>query len=246
MKIQTKITNQGRTPFQFNGPKGARITVKGGQVINLPYDIYSILNKIDIRELEKGIKKGILKVETDVFTDQSVLKVTPSGVISIDLAKAEAAAEPETVKVPHNAIPEGFNNKPAAKPNLGATGTVVTRGSAALKSIGASTRSDLDGKIVDLVIKNGKAENMGGQGSVIGAPQIDRQMAVDSHNVFNKEEAENEASAMQQVTTWLQNKEYSAVFEWLTKNYPDEFANTTKAAVRKCKTFEDLRTLLDI
>lgn len=241
MRVQTKITNLGRTQFTFSGPKGKRMEIKGGQTVTYPYDLFSVLNKNDIKALEKSAAKGALKVETEIITDQNVLRVSSAGDVNIALAGEVAKETSEAAK---NPIPKGFSNHAKEKPNMSASGVVVTKGSKAMEAMGASETSNMDGKIKDIVIKNGKAEEVGGHGADVGIVQPASQIAVEAHNVFNKQASEK--SDIDLINEWLQNKDYKAVFDWLTENYPDEFADTTKAAVRKCKSFEDLRTLLNI
>ena len=251
MKVQTKITNFGKSNFIFTGAKGKRISIRGGETMTFPYDLFSVLSRQDIKEVEKAAVKGLIDIKTEVITDKNVLSINSTGDVNINIAQPETApafAPPITAA--------GKKHTEEAKPDMGPTGKVVTKSSAAMAAYGATTSSNLDGKIKDIEIKNGerveKAEEIFTPTRNLGNTQQAVNTAVDAHNVFpngtsatitgeEKAPTENE-----QITIWLQEKNYSAVYEWLEANHPLEFGQTTKTAIRKCKTFEDLRTLLDI
>lgn len=237
MKVQTKITNNGKAPYTFSGLRGKRTSIKGGETVTFPYDLFSVVSRMDAKEIEKAAVKGILDVQTEVVTDKNILTITPNGNVNIGIEVPEIPAS-----APHpRALPK---RQKAERPDMNASGVVVAKRSAAMESLGASTKSNLDGKIKDVIVKNGKAEEMPSQEThSIGAPAPASNIAVEAHNVFAGKE---EISEIDKINAWLQEKDYNAVFDWLKENYPEEFAQTTKAAVRKCKTFEDLRTLLDI
>lgn len=238
MKVQTKITNNGKSAYTFTGLRGKRTSIKGGETVTFPYDLFSVLSRMDAKELESAAVKGILDVQTEVVTDKNVLTITSNGNVNIGIEVPEAPAlkQPEARPLPKRQKTE--------RPDMSASGVVVAKRSAAMESLGASTKSNLDGKIKDVVVKNGKTEEMPSQEThSIGAPAPVSNIAVEAHNVFA---GKTEVSEINKINAWLQEKDYNAVFDWLKENYPEEFAQTTKAAVRKCKTFEDLRTLLDI
>ena len=248
LKVQTLITNKNRTPYTAVTAKGRRVTIRGGETIKLPYDLFSVIGSMEQREYTRLIAKGLIEVKTEVTTDENVLTIAPGGEIKIGAAAEEPVKEAKK--------PQLKQTSDRPKADMSANGVIASKGAEKLAmGLGAATESVAAAHIKEVEIKDGKVSDIHTPGIPVtkNPPQPVEEKAI---NIFPNGTAEvtemNSIKAKEQedtatlVNTWLKEKDYNMLYAWLNDNYPKEFADTTKTAVKKCKTFEDLRTLLNI
>lgn len=247
LKVQTLITNKARTPYTAVTTKNRRVTIRGGETIKLPYDLFSVIGAMEQREYSRLAAKGLLEIKTEVTTDENVLTIAPGGDVKISIA----AEEP--VKEPKKAPPKQPSEK--AKLDMSAQGVIASKGAEKLAmGLGATTESVATARIKEVEIKDGKAVDINTPGVQVtkNSPQPVEEKAI---NIFPngtsevteiKQTEDKTEDVALMVNNWLKEKDYNMLYAWLTDNYPKEFAATTKTAVKKCKSYEDLRTLLNI
>ena len=248
LKVQTLITNKARTPYSAVTAKGRKVTIRGGETIKLPYDLYSVIGSMEQREYARLTAKGLLEIKTEVTTDETTLTIAPTGDVKISKTAEEPVKETKKTQL----------KPPTEKPKteMGASGVIASKGAEKLAmGLGATTESVASDRIKEVEIKDGKVTPINTPGVQVtkNTPQPTEEKAI---NIFPngtsevteiesiKAKKEEDAAAL--VNVWLKDKDYTMLYAWLTDNYPTEFAATTKTAVKKCKTFEDLRTLLNI
>lgn len=252
LKVQTLITNKARTPYSAVTAKGRKVAIRGGETIKLPYDLYSVIGSMEQREYARLTAKGLLEIKTEVTTNENTLTITPTGDVKISAVVEEPAKELK--KTPLTAAERPKTEKP--KTELGASGVIASKGAEKLAmGLGATTESVAAERIKEVELKDGKVTEINTPGVQVtkNTPQPVEEKAI---NIFpngttevsevDSIKAKKEEDAAALVNVWLKDKDYTMLYAWLNDNYPTEFAATTKTAVKKCKTFEDLRTLLNI
>jgi len=236
--VKTAITNLNRTPYTLKAGRGKRISIRGGETITLPYDLFSIISRADKIECENAVKRGTLRIDTQVVTSENTIQISPEGSINIQIEKQEEAPKAKPIKLePAKAEKKDLNGSGG--------GTIIAGKSAGMAaSMGMKTEETAKSDIKEVALKNGKAEPIEEKTSnVFTSTSHNNLPKADGVSVFTEKK---EPSEKEQVEGWLNSKDYNMLYAYLTDNHPEEFAATTKTAVKKCKTYEDLRTLLGI
>ena len=257
--VRTAITNLNRTPYAAKVGRNKRITIRGGETIKVPYDLFSVLSRAEQAEYTLLEQRGKLKIDTEVITQDNTIIISQAGDVNIKVGPEEAAqTAPKKATLP----PAKFSDE---KTLGGHDGVVVAGGSnKVISAMGITTDSTMNGKIKDVEIKNGKPQPVQADKTDVFAHESHNNLPkVDSVNVFpqNKTGSAKDTSAEPvkaaekepegpdeetQINEWLSSKDYSMLYAYLTDNYPEQFAAVTKTAVKKCKSYTELKELLKI
>ena len=257
--VRTAITNLNRSPYAAKVGRNKRITIRGGETIKVPYDLFSVLSRAEQAEYTLLEQRGKLKIDTEVITQDNTIVISQAGDVSIKVGPEEVQ-QTSTKKA---ALPPATFSKD--KELGGHDGVVIAGGSnKVVSAMGLTTDSTMNGKIKDVEIKNGKLEPIQADKKDVFAHENHNNLPkVESVNVFpqNKtgspkgvtEEAVKEVTKEPegpdeetQLNELLSNKDYSMLYAYLNDNYPKQFAAVTKTAVKKCKNYTELKELLGI
>lgn len=252
--VRTVITNKSKTPYLINAGRSRKVSIRGGETVTLPYDLFSFLNRTEKNGCAAATKRGILDIKTEVVTPENTIVISQEGSINI----RTGAEEPEKTSKHTSMIDPSFTPPKDEKHlefNTSGSGTVIADKSKALAATGGvRTESASDPRIKDVIIKNGKLEPantvnvMGGghnnlpKADTVNVFTVDKPIEIEKEAATEPEEQADE----EKVDEWISNKDFSMLYAWLTDNYPEQFAATTKTAIRKCKTYKDLKALLNI
>lgn len=263
--VRTTITNKRRTPYTVNTGRNRKISIRGGETVTLPYDLFSFLSRTDKNEYTLATQRGILDISTEVVTPENTIVISQEGSINIH----SGTEEPEKTTKHVDMISSSFvppKDEKRTEFNTSGSGTIIADKSKALAATGGvRTESANEPRIKDVVIKNGKLEPantvnvMGGghnnlpKADTVNVFTVDKPIEIEKEDGEKTEKIPEEAvengvtpPEQEMVEGWLSKKDFNMLYAWLTDNYPEQFAATTKVAIRKCKTYKDLKTLLNI
>ena len=262
--IRTIVTNKNRTPYLLSTGRNRKVTIRGGETITLPYDLFSLLGRTDKNEYTLAMKRGFLDIRTEVVTPENTIVISQEGNINIQTGQDMPKQTPYA-----GTISSSFSQKEIDKETFNSTGsgTVIAGKSKDLAAAaGMRTESTSKPRIKDVVIKDGKTVEAASENVSSGRVNLPESNTVnvmggghnnlpsaDAVNVFVTSGGMGEEAAppkvsenFAQVDEWIAKKDYSMIYAWLTDNYPKEFEGTTKTAIRKCKSVDELRALLNI
>lgn len=267
VQIKTVITNNNRNNFVAAGGHGKRITVRGGETITLPYDLFSVIGKSEQDVYTRATTKGIITLKTSVITPENVLTVTSDG--NVDIRIAQEAPQKE-VKVLQAKAPV---KEPAKDVSMGISGIVAGASAKDMEKYGATAESVAAKKVKDVHVVNGKiipddpAQEKAAKefaekeasiytpGTGIGMVNQKQDIKADTENVFSAEvpkaeepekEAETEPSMEDAVNGYIRDKDYNMLYAYLADHYPNIFSKVTKTQVKKCKSWKEIMQLLGI
>lgn len=266
IEIKTTVTNTGKTAYSLPVARGKLISMRPGETRTFDYDIFSTVDRLSKKHLERDMRKGKIVVKTSVLTNQATITVETDGSYAVKsgdgIKAAEAAAKQAkqeapaklkaTDEVKHT---EGLieatkttevNTDLAGK--LGVTPVDITKDEDAVateleKQGFTATKIDTTGSVFDKPKTEGIVEVQKTAGlwqNNVGSTEAAKAEApAENTPVEEKEEAPAEISPEDYIESLFTTKEYDILYAYLQKQYPTVKFN--KAAVKKCKSFAELK-----
>lgn len=254
-QVKTVVINKSRTPFRLAYGRGQALTFTPNKEQTFDFDLMSTLDRTAKKSLQTAVNRGILVVTTKIISEDKMITIDGSDIKVSSYVPEEPKAVAPIKKV---ATPKA--TEPATDTFIGGrSGGIANKSEDRFKAaFGVSTESQVDELIESVPVpSDGKLEKTA---AAVPLKKVNTK-AEDTVSVFKSEVADKEAVEKKEkaeqltiltideqleITKYLSGKDYNIVYAWLEENYKDIFSKKlTKAAVRKCRTYEELMEAIE-
>lgn len=255
-QVKTVVINKSRTPFRLAYGRGQALTLAPNKEQTFDFDLMSTLDRTAKKSLQTAVNRGILVVTTKIISEDKMITIDGS-----DIKVSSYVPEEPKAVTPIKKMATPKATEPATDTFIGGrSGGIANKSEDRFKAaFGVSTESQVDELIESVTVPaDGRLEKTA---AAVPLKKVNTK-AEDTVSVFKAEVADKEAVEKKEekaeqltiltideqleITKYLSGKDYNIVYAWLEESYKDIFPKKlTKAAVRKCRTYEELMEAIE-